>query len=277
MADPWERIAAWCAEHAPQTAAAIRPPAPTEVFNEAHGATAPLVWPDTLWAFYAWCDGTERSSAGYLWPGFRPLPLAEVVETWREMMRIWFPDTAPPPDHPEGDLPRAFAQQTADLYYGADTEYAELTRGTGGRACGRFLPNLLPIAEDQSGSLLVCDRRGRLRDGYGSIAVFDRDEGYTYDAPWRSFKDLGAATATALPTGRAVAGTRSHPVALGGQLTWSRAAPDPLDDPDGAAVDLPTGAGWTLLPGTDLEVQTSTTAEGARLSYRRAGAGRGVR
>ncbi len=260
MADPWERIAAWCGEHAPETAAAIRPPAPTEVLNWAHGATAPSDWPDALWAFYAWCDGTERTPAGYLWPGFRPLPLLEVVETWRELMRIWFPDTTPPIDHPEDDLPRAFAQQAIDLY-GADAELAALM-GEPGRPCDRFLPGMLPIAEDQNGSFLVCDRRGRLRDGYGAIAVFDRDEGYTHDAPWRGLKQLAAATARALPTGRAVDGTRVHPVALGGRLTWSRAAPDPLDDPDGVTIALaPHGQSWTPLPGTDLELRADTAAE----------------
>lgn len=268
-APEWQQIETWCQEHAPETAATIRAPADNEVFNWAHSCTAPMTWPDPLWAFYAWCDGAERAPAGCLWPGFRPLSLVELVETWRELMRAWFPDTSPSPSTPEDDLGRAFGQQAIDLHV-VDPELDRLYRAPAGTAIHTFIPALLPVAEDQSGSLLVCDRRPKPRSHRGAIAVFDRVDGYVQDAPWRNLTALASATATALRTGNVVAGTRSHPVALGGRLTWTTAAPDPLDQPDGAAIDLVDGAGWSPLPGTDIEVIAAPGADGTRLRYRRA-------
>ncbi|MCD2191633.1 hypothetical protein [Actinomycetospora soli] len=268
MVDAWERIAAWCSEHAPETAAAIRPSVGENTFNEVHRSTfAP--WPEPLWAFYRWCDGTDRTPAGYLFPGFRPLPLLESLQAWRTLMSVFFPATAPPSSTPQDELERAFTGQLNALYNGDDAEFHAAVAAPAGSPTGGFLPVLLPIAEDQSGSFLVCDLRRKPRSHYGAIAVFDGDEGYSRPAPWRSFTALATATATALRTGDLVAGTRRRPVALGGRLTWTSAELDPLDHRGGVTADLTPGAAWKRLPGTDLQVKALMVEGRVQLSYRR--------
>jgi cell wall assembly regulator SMI1 len=75
------RITAWCNRHAPATAAAIRPPASADVLSTVQ-ATTGRRWPDDLVAFYGSCDGTERTPAGYLFPGYCPDPLSDVGRHW---------------------------------------------------------------------------------------------------------------------------------------------------------------------------------------------------
>lgn len=46
-------------------------------------------WPDDLVAFYGSCDGTERTPAGYLFPGYCPDPLSDVGRHWTRWQTSW--------------------------------------------------------------------------------------------------------------------------------------------------------------------------------------------
>ena len=81
LAASWAHIVAWCRDHAPETAAAIRPPAGPVILARAEAATG-AAWPEDLRAWYRLADGTERTTAGRLLPFHRPLPLASVIEHW---------------------------------------------------------------------------------------------------------------------------------------------------------------------------------------------------
>jgi len=87
VAESWARVVAWCKEHAPATAEAIRPPAGISALREAEALTGG--WPDDLRTWYALADGTERTPAGYVLPFYCPLPLSAVIahwSMWREAM-----------------------------------------------------------------------------------------------------------------------------------------------------------------------------------------------
>ena len=270
----WASIIGWLGDNAPATAEAIRAPAGEQELADAQQETGGS-WPADVVAFYRLCNGTERSSAGYLLPGFCPLPLhgphqlGSVTGSW-SWRQEWLADAArewaaQPPDPREENLRRVAGLGPAPNPF--DT--TELDAAPAGTRAMLWLPSWLPIAEDQSGSLLVCDRRWKPRTHHGAVAEFDREEGFSQDAPWRSLSALASATFTALRTGRAVSGTRLHPVAVGSRLTWDVAARDPLELPDGVTVELPVDAGWTALPDTDLEVTARSTSHSIELRYRR--------
>jgi cell wall assembly regulator SMI1 len=59
----WARIVGWCHDHAPETAAAIRPPADAALLTHAQQATSGS-WPEALRTWYVLPDGTQRTPAG---------------------------------------------------------------------------------------------------------------------------------------------------------------------------------------------------------------------
>ena len=183
------RITAWCNRHAPATAAAIRPPASADVLSTVQ-ATTGRRWPDDLVAFYGSCDGTERTPAGYLFPGYCPDPLSDVGRHWTRWQTSWagvviaLEDDET--DQEERRVRRALGAGPVTEIYDLDRLMAE----PAGATASRFLPAFVPFAEDQSGDDLFVDTRsgpqhgcvteylkGRRRQPRPALAVRDGDAG----------------------------------------------------------------------------------------------------
>jgi cell wall assembly regulator SMI1 len=203
----WARIVTWCRDHAPETAAAIRPPAGPALLGRAEAATGGA-WPEDLRAWYRLADGTERITAGGLLPFYLPLPLATVMEHWAMWQRIWAEIAAASPHAAEWyDTPRL------------ETEPA-------GTAAMMFLPSFVPIAEDLCGNDLFVDtRQGRLR---GCVTEFAKGDTDSRGPRWRSVTAMLAELATALAQGRTIGGWR--PRVEDGRLDWD-VAPGPAAPP----------------------------------------------
>ena len=217
--DPWVDIADWCTQHAPKTRAAITALAPLDRRHRAQRATGGWPWPVDVDAFYEWCDGTVRTPEGYLLAGLRPLSVDEVVESWRINMTTLLPEWPAAVDdvtEPEREL--FFAQLAADVGTAAAADSPN--HAPAGTTAVTFVPAFLPIAEDQSGSYLMVDRRNKRR--YGCVVLFDKVDGDIDEPRWDSLFSLAGETARSLRSGSPVAGTRLRPWAVGGRLTWSR-------------------------------------------------------
>ncbi len=78
----------WLNIYAPETAKTIRAPAPEHLIRSFEQA-APDGWPGELSTFYRHFDGAEPSTAAYIFPGYRPLSLAESEKTRHMMLGIW--------------------------------------------------------------------------------------------------------------------------------------------------------------------------------------------
>jgi len=197
LAASWAHIVAWCRDHAPQTAAAIRPPAGPALLARAEAATG-AVWPEDLRAWYRLADGTERTTAGRLLPFHRPLPLASVIEHWTMYQRIWADIAASSPNGAEW----------------SDT--ARLEAEPAGTAALMFLPSFVPIAEDLGGDDLFVDtREGPLG---GCVTAFAKGDADSWGPRWGSVTAMLAELATGLEQGRAVGGWR--PRVEDGRLGW---------------------------------------------------------
>jgi cell wall assembly regulator SMI1 len=180
----WAHIVGWCREHAPATAAAIRPPASAALLARAEAATGGA-WPEDLRVWYALADGTERTPAGYLLPFHCPLPLRSVMTHWRMWQEIW----------------ASLRRQETEL-----EDVARLEAEPAGTVASMFLPSFVPIAEDQSGSDLFVDTRSG--DLHGCVTEFVKG-GADWDGPvWPSVAAMLADLATGLDAGRPVGGWR---------------------------------------------------------------------
>lgn len=84
----WTGIANWLNVNAPATARTIRAPAP-EALIRSFEEGAPNGWPNELSALYHLFDGAELSTAGYIFPNYRPLPLEEAEKMRQLMLDIW--------------------------------------------------------------------------------------------------------------------------------------------------------------------------------------------
>jgi len=197
LAASWAHIVAWCRDHAPQTAAAIRPPAGPALLARAEAATG-AVWPEDLRAWYRLADGTERTTAGRLLPFHRPLPLASVIEHWTMYQRIWADIAASSPNGAEW----------------SDT--ARLEAGPAGTAALMFLPSFVPIAEDLGGDDLFVDTREGPQGG--CVTAFAKGDADSWGPRWASVTAMLAELATGLEQGRAVGGWR--PRVEDGRLGW---------------------------------------------------------
>ncbi len=197
-------LLAWVQREAPATHAAIRPPADEATRWAAERRTGGLPWPADVIDLYTRCDGLERTPSGYLLPGYRPLALDEVVQWWEVMLHA--EEGGPQP--PDGETARDhfFAQLAAN----PSVELHQLNAARAGTRTGRFIGPWLPVAEDQSGSFLVVDRRR----GPRRYCVLEMDE-VDVDAGGRSWRRLDALFEDVL--GRLVSG--DVPV-IGGRLVW---------------------------------------------------------
>jgi cell wall assembly regulator SMI1 len=207
VAVSWARIVAWSRDHAPETAAAIRPAAGSALLDRAEAATGGA-WPEDLRAWYRLADGAERTTAGQLLPFYLPLPLAAVMEHWTIWQRIWADIAASSP-------------HDADWY---DT--ARLEAEPAGTAAMMFLPSFVPIAEDLCGNDLFVDTR--LGPRRGCVTRFVKSDADSWGPAWRSVTAMLAELATALEQGRAVGGF--EPRVEGGRLVWD-VVPGPTAPP----------------------------------------------
>ena len=215
--DAWTRILQWCEQNARKTFDAIREPRGEDDLNTSQRRTGGWNWTHDVIDFYSRCDGLDRTPAGYLFPGFRPLSLAEVVEHWEggvDQVATTDSDVRPS-SFPERDV--YYAQVAAD----SASRYLDLGIAEAGTPAGRFVTPWLPIAEDQSGSFLVADRR---RGGHrGLLIEVDKVDADHNARIWPSLTFLLGAVATALETSSVVAGSRYVPAVVAGELAWTRA------------------------------------------------------
>ncbi len=217
--DPWVRIHEWCAENASETGRAILPEGPTLELDAAQGRTGGYPWPEDILAFYEWCNGTLRTPNGYILPGLRPLRVAEIVSSWEEDMISSYAHLAAENSPPSSEEPDARGTFFAQL--GANAIAAESfdANKVAGSTTGGFIPSLLPVAEDQSGSYLMIDRRGG--KAFGAAVLYDKVDADLNDVPrWKSFLALSRATLQALISETPEEQTDLTPIALGGRLTW---------------------------------------------------------
>ena len=215
-----DRIIAWCEGNAPLTAKAINPPAPIDRLHAAQRATGGWNWPDDALAFYAACDGFSRTPDAYVLPGYRPLPLREVVENWEGLMTAIFADGASPVFSSEEERGRHYAQLANNPTPDLDPGEPDLNFAQAGTAAGRFVSSFLPVAEDQSGSYLMVDRRAGTE--FGRIFSFDKVDADINGPWWPNLQQLLATVADSLDAGSAVTGMRRIPVASGGRIVWRR-------------------------------------------------------
>jgi cell wall assembly regulator SMI1 len=226
--ESWAGIAAWLKANAPVTANAIRPPAPEPLIRSLE-SEAPNGWPGGLSALYRLADGAERSTAGYIYPRYRPLPLEE-AESTRQMLlgieaqvgeaanaaferelssplhrnlRAMSPDGVP---LPEPQKPYDPAKAEAD---------------DAGTRASFFISPFLPIAEDGSGDFLFVDLRGGRQ--HGCVGEYFKGDADWRPAIWPSVEALLAETLSSLESGRPVFSSK-HSV-VNGSLTWEYAQP----------------------------------------------------
>jgi cell wall assembly regulator SMI1 len=211
MQESWAEIVAWCRQHAPETANAIRPPAGSAVLREVQASTTGE-WPEDLHAWYTLMDGTQRSPAGYVLPGYCPLPL-DAVRSHSSMWRKYLEAVAAsPPDEAADRRTLALGgtpQRPAD-------DIARVESQPAGSVASMFLPSFIPIAEDQSGSDMFVDTRtGPL---YGCVTEFFKGNADFAGPAWSSVSAMLADVAEGLRVGRPV--KRRQPVVSDQQLHW---------------------------------------------------------
>jgi cell wall assembly regulator SMI1 len=212
----WERLIEWCRANAPATYTAIQQPAGLERLHQAQRRTGGWTWPEDVLDFYTNCDGTSRSPAGYLFPGFRPLSIDEVVSWWRDLVIIHIAG-----DEVRGkveDLEHYLNQLVANPAPAQAAYYSSLA----GTTTGQYIAQWLPVAEDQSSSFLVVDRRPRRGGQYGCVTAIDDVDMDAGEERWRNFDALLESTVAALEGGTAeqVSGLTAN--VHGGRLVWRR-------------------------------------------------------
>jgi cell wall assembly regulator SMI1 len=174
----WQRVVAWCAAHAPATAALLHGPADDAALAAVH-AELGQAWPDDLTAWLRVSDGADRASAAAIIPGgYIPLPIGLIRSDWRLMTGI-APDLA----------------DAADL----DT----IDHAPAGAAAGLFSRSWVPIGDYTNGDLLFVDlRRG---DHHGAVCEWWNDDGFHgvghRGVLWDSVAQMAAAIADALEQG----------------------------------------------------------------------------
>jgi len=222
--ESWAGIAAWLKANAPATANAIRPPAPERLIRSLEG---PHRWPGGLRALYQQTDGAERSTAGYIFPRYRPLPLEEAESTRQMLLGI---------EAQVGEAANAgFERELSSPLYrnlramvpgGAQLpepqkpyDPAKAEADDAGTRASMFISPFLPIAEDGSGDFLFVDLRGGRQ--HGCVGEYFKGDADWRPAIWPSVDALLAETLTSLETGQPVFSSQ-HSV-VNGSLTWEYA------------------------------------------------------
>lgn len=230
VGESWAAIAAWLKANAPETANAIRPPAPEPLIRSLE-AEAPNGWPGGLSALYRMADGAERSTAGYIYPRYRPLPLAEAGRTRQMLLGI---------EAQVGEAANAAFEraQNSPLYRNLRTLHqagsgvpltepqkpydpAKAEADDAGTRASFFIAPFLPIAEDGSGDFLFVDLRGGRQ--HGCVGEYFKGDADWRPAIWPSVEALLEDILSSLESGRPVFSSR--PSVVNGSLTWEYAQP----------------------------------------------------
>jgi len=218
VTESWTRIVAWCEEHAPATAQAIRPPAGIGALREAEASTSGR-WPDDLLRWYALADGTRRTPAGYVLPFYCPLPLSAVVSHWSMWREAIASIAASSRDQDADRRLRALGGTPEDIF----DVIARLESQPAGSAAGSFLPAFVPIAEDQSGSDMFVDTRpGPLR---GCVTEYVKGNADSGGPVWPSVSAMLADLAEGLWAGGRI-GRWGRPIVTDRELGWEVAVGD---------------------------------------------------
>lgn len=221
----WTAIADWLSNNAPATAKTIRAPAPEAHIRSLEGTT-PYGWPNNLSTLYRLFDGAEPSTAGYIFPNYRPLPLKEAEATRQMMLDIWarVGEEANAAFEQEKRSPLYLNLRAAHEAYGGapgpelhrpyDPVRAESEEA--GNQTSFFISPFLPIADDGSGDFLFVD----LRKGpqHGCVSEYFKEEADWRPAIWSSVQALLEETLTSLRTGRPAFSFR--PSVMDGRLNW---------------------------------------------------------
>lgn len=227
--ESWAGINAWLKTNAPETANTIRPPAPEPLIRSME-AEAPNGWPGGLSMLYRLVDGAERSTAGYVYPRYRPLPLEEAKRTRQMLLGI---------EAQVGAAANAGfeREQNSPLYRNLRAVHqsgsgvplpepqkpydpAKAEADDAGTRASSFISPFLPIAEDGSGDFLFVDLRGGRQ--HGCVSEYFKGEADWRPAIWPSVEALLAETLSSLESGRRV--FSSKPTVVNGSLTWEYAA-----------------------------------------------------
>lgn len=175
----WQRVVAWCAVHAPATAAVLHGPGDDDALAAVQVELG-QAWPDDLVAWLRVSDGADRSSAAAIIPGgYIPSPIGLIRSDWQLMMGI--------------------ARDLAD----AD-DLDALDQAPAGAAATLFSRSWVPIGDYTNGDLLFVDlRRG---EHHGAVFEWWNDDGFHgvghRGVLWDGVAQMAAAIADALEQGR---------------------------------------------------------------------------
>jgi cell wall assembly regulator SMI1 len=196
--ESWRRIVAWVSTQAPQTAAAIRPPATADELRATESAF-PRSWPDDLREWYRLQDGltSHQLFTGVL-PGYAELlSLKGIAVAARQYQ----------------DILEGFADEVE--------ETADADDASAGETAYRFLSAWVPFAEDGTACTMFVDCRPGAR--YGCVTLFEREDADTGGPTWPSVDAMLADLADALEQGHSCGGWRWR--IDNGALAW-----EPGDD-----------------------------------------------
>ncbi|GLW11758.1 hypothetical protein Misp01_68860 [Microtetraspora sp. NBRC 13810] len=214
--DSWDSIVEWCRDNAPNTFSAIRAAKTPDALASAQRRTGGWNWPADVLDFFSRCDGLERTPSGYVFPGFRPLALEEVVAWW-ETFLIGVSDSGAA-FAVDADRAVRLAQLAAD----PTSKDRNLNAEPAGTPAGRFISPWLPIAEDQSETFLVVDRRTRKGGQYGCVTEIDDVDADATGVRWPDLSSLLSSVETALGTGAPETRTGLRAAVSVGSLVWRR-------------------------------------------------------
>ncbi|GGI77734.1 hypothetical protein GCM10011581_13590 [Saccharopolyspora subtropica] len=183
----WTKIVLWLGEHAPVTAAALRPPSPPDLAElEAEFA---VDLPEELRKLWTCCGGTDTDVlADVLPPFYTPYSADEALRAWREHRRTWM---------------ARWERPACDYYAGSPGS--------------SFHPAWIPIAGDGFADELVVDLRpGPLR---GCVLEWEQETAQVLRPEWQGvttmLSDVYRALTEGVPAGHSYA-----TVTEDGRLDW---------------------------------------------------------
>lgn len=221
----WTDIVKWLNTNAPVTAKTIRAPA-REPLVRSFEQAAPNSWPGDLSTMYRLFDGAEPSTAGKIFPRYRPLPLEEAENERQMMLSIWAQVGA--------DSNAEFERRKSSPIYqnlrAVNEAYSSVPvpephkpydpagaeADEAGTRAWMFISSFLPIADNNAGDFLFVDLRAGRQ--HGCVSEYFKDDADSRPAIWSSVEELLDETLASLRTGRPV--FFSRPSVIDGCLNW---------------------------------------------------------
>jgi hypothetical protein len=201
-------------------------PVSAEVRRAAASATNGA-WPDALHRWFALHDGIVGHPYAVILPGFWPLPLDDVVATWRmsrdiagrveadevESLRVRLAERDRLLATRRSPRWAQRAPAPVERYY----DIASCERAPAGTVAGMFLPSFVPIGDNGSGCSLVLDlRSGPLS---GCVTPYMREDVDNRGPGWPSLDALLDDIADCLETAQSMG--RWRPFVSDGWLDWA--------------------------------------------------------